>query len=36
MINFKWEGRCMVNLRKDLLFMRRFEGCRDILKFDLS
>lgn len=27
MINFKWEGRCVANLTKDSLPMRRFEGC---------
>ena len=36
MINFKWEGRCVANLTKDSLPMRRFEGCVAFKSLDSS
>lgn len=36
MINFKWEGRCVANLTKDSLPMRRFKGCVAFKSLDSS
>lgn len=36
MINNKWEGRCVANLTKDSLPMRRFEGCVAFERLDSS